>query len=106
MVLDSLARTLQLDEPERIHLFDLAKAAAPSQGLRDAPGAGGSSPEHRTDPGGIDRHAGICPERPMDIMAANRLCLTLYTGILSPDTLPQNLARFMFLDPRSQDFFR
>ena len=42
----------------------------------------------------------------MDIVAANSLCFTLYTGILSPDTLPLNLARFMFLDPRSQDFFR
>jgi transcriptional regulator with XRE-family HTH domain len=29
-VLDSLARALQLDEAERAHLFDLAKAAAPA----------------------------------------------------------------------------
>ena len=41
----------------------------------------------------------------MDIVAANSLCFALYAGILSPDTLPLNLARFMFLDPRSRDFF-
>jgi hypothetical protein len=41
----------------------------------------------------------------MEIMAANELCFALYTGILSPEALPLNLARFMFLDPRSQDFF-
>ena len=41
----------------------------------------------------------------MDILAANSSCLALYSGILSPDTLPLNLARFMFLDPRAQDFF-
>ena len=35
----------------------------------------------------------------MDIVAANSLCFALYTGILGPDTLPLNLARFMFLDP-------
>ena len=29
-VLDSLSRALQLDEAERAHLFDLAKAAAPA----------------------------------------------------------------------------
>jgi hypothetical protein len=41
----------------------------------------------------------------MDILAANNLCFALYTGILSPGSLPLNLARFMFLDPRAQDFF-
>ena len=41
----------------------------------------------------------------MDIVAANSLCFALYTGILGPATLPLNLARFMFLDPRSRDFF-
>lgn len=34
-VLESLARTLQLDDAERAHLLDLAKAAAPSK----APGS-------------------------------------------------------------------
>ena len=63
-VLESLARTLQLDEAERAH-------------IRNA----------RTD-----------------ILAANNPCFALYTGILSPGTLPLNLARFMFLDPRAQDF--
>jgi hypothetical protein len=41
----------------------------------------------------------------MEIVAANSLCFALYAGILAPDALPLNLARFMFLDPRSQDFF-
>jgi hypothetical protein len=40
-----------------------------------------------------------------DIVAANSLCFALYAGILSPETLPLNLARFMFLDPRARDFF-
>jgi MmyB-like transcription regulator ligand binding domain len=41
----------------------------------------------------------------MDILAANSLCLALYTDIFTPETLPVNLARLLFLDPRSNDFF-
>jgi hypothetical protein len=41
----------------------------------------------------------------MDVVAANSLCYSLYAGILSPAALPLNLARFMFLDPRSREFF-
>ena len=41
----------------------------------------------------------------MDILAANPLCYALYAGILTPQTLPLNLARFLFLDPRAPEFF-
>ncbi|MBO1268598.1 helix-turn-helix transcriptional regulator [Arthrobacter cavernae] len=104
-VLDSLARALQLDEAERAHLFDLAKAAAPSRpaGNRRAHGELRSSVE-RILAGMTGTPAYVRNSR-MEILAANNLCFALYTGILSPETLPLNLARFMFLDPRSQDFF-
>lgn len=36
-VLDALARALQLDEAERTHLFDLARAANTTQGSRRRP---------------------------------------------------------------------
>jgi hypothetical protein len=41
----------------------------------------------------------------MDVLAANPLCMALYGGILTPQTLPLNLARFMFLDHRANEFF-
>ena len=41
----------------------------------------------------------------MDILAANSICFALYKDILTPGTLPVNLARFLFLDPRAQEFF-
>jgi hypothetical protein len=41
----------------------------------------------------------------MDILAANDLCTVLYDGILDRELLPLNLARFVFLDDRSLDFF-
>lgn len=41
----------------------------------------------------------------MDVLAANSLCFALYSGIFNPATLPVNLARLMFLDERSRNFF-
>lgn len=104
-VLDSLARALQFDEAERAHLFDLAKAAAPS------PTSGGRRPRAEVRPS-IERVLAGMTGTPAyvrnvrtDIVAANDLCFALYNGILSPEKLPINLARFMFLDPRSKEFF-
>ena len=106
-VLDSLAGALQLDEAERAHLLDLARAAAP---MRRASGTRRVRAEVRPSVerilAGMTGTPAYVRNARMDIVAANSLCFALYTGILSPDTLPLNLARFMFLDPRSRDFFR
>jgi hypothetical protein len=40
-----------------------------------------------------------------DIVAVNALATALYGDVLDPDTLPLNVARFVFLDPRSREFF-
>ncbi|WP_310166806.1 helix-turn-helix transcriptional regulator [Arthrobacter sp. BE255] len=104
-VLDALAGTLQLDEAERSHLFDLARAAAPSKA------AGTRRPQAQVRPSvelilaGMTGTPAYVRNSRMDILAANSLCFALYAGILSPDGLPLNLARFMFLDARSKDFF-
>jgi transcriptional regulator with XRE-family HTH domain len=104
-VLDSLARALQLDEAERAHLYDLAKAAAPS------PASGARRARSEVRPSitrvlaGMTGTPAYVRNARMDVVAANDLCFALYTDILSPTTLPLNLARFMFLDARSRDFF-
>jgi transcriptional regulator with XRE-family HTH domain len=104
-VLDSLARALQLDEAERAHLYDLAKAAAP------APASGARRTRSEVRPSterllaGMTGTPAYIRNARMDIVAANSLCFALYTDILSPERLPMNLARFMFLDPHSKDFF-
>ncbi|MFE4229543.1 helix-turn-helix transcriptional regulator [Arthrobacter sp. NPDC056886] len=104
-VLESLAAALQLDEAERAHLLDLAKAAAPSRALEKRRVRAELRPSvHRILAGMTGTPAYVRNSR-MDIVAANSLCFALYGGILSPDTLPLNLARFMFLDPRARDFF-
>jgi transcriptional regulator with XRE-family HTH domain len=101
-VLDALARALQLDEAERTHLFDLARAAAGSA----RPPARRRQPQVRPS---VQRvlEALATPAYARtgrgDIVAANALCVALYGDVLK--TLPLNVARFVFLDPRSQEFF-
>ncbi|MDV8148918.1 helix-turn-helix transcriptional regulator [Arthrobacter sp. B10-11] len=105
-VLDALSRALQLDEAERAHLLDLAKAAAPARA------AGSRRPRAELLRPSIERILAGMTGTPayvrnsrMDVLAANSLCFALYNGIFSPATLPVNLARLMFLDERSRDFF-
>lgn len=104
-VLESLAGALQLDEAERAHLLDLAKAAAPSRTTGTRRVREELRPSVQRILAGMTGTPAYVRNSRMDIVAANSLCFALYADILSPDTLPLNLARFMFLDPRSQDFF-
>lgn len=104
-VLEALARTLQLDEAERTHLLDLAKAAAPSGATAARRVRAEVRPSVQRILAGMTGTPAYVRNSRMDIVAANGACFALYAGILSPDKLPLNLARFMFLDPRSREFF-
>ncbi|GAA5056483.1 transcriptional regulator with XRE-family HTH domain [Thermocatellispora tengchongensis] len=115
-VLNAVARALQLDDAERAHLFDLARAAAT-----------GPSPRRvRKVRPGLQRMLDAMTDAPaiirngrMDIVAANRLGYAMYWPVFHshiptpgrgprPDTArpqPANIARFQFLDPAGPDFF-
>ena len=104
-VLDALARALQLDDAERAHLFDLARAAQPI-----APAAGRRPAKQRVRPSvqqildamtGAAAHLGN--ER-LDILAANPLGRALFQEMFDGQERP-NAARFVFLDPRARDFY-
>ena len=103
-VLDALARALRLDDAERSHLFDLARATTgPVRGSR-------RSAVSKVRPGvlrileSMSSPAYVRNAR-LDILAANDLAFALYGGILERDRLPLNLARFLFLDDRAPGFF-
>jgi transcriptional regulator with XRE-family HTH domain len=104
-VLESLAGALHLDEAERAHLFDLAKAAAPPPASGTRRVRAELRPSVQRILAGMTGTPAYVRNSRMDIVAAKTLCFALYDGILGPGTLPLNLARFMFLDSRSQDFF-
>lgn len=106
-VLEALARALQLDEAERQHLFDLAKAAsaASSRPRPVKPQGTGVRPAVLGILNGMTGTPAYVRNARLDILAANDLCLALYDGVLSRDRLPFNLARFVFLDPYAKAFF-
>ncbi|KQM81509.1 helix-turn-helix transcriptional regulator [Agromyces sp. Leaf222] len=104
-VLDSLARTLQLDEAEREYLFDLARAAGP--GRTRAP-----RPKTTVRPSVLqvldaigDAPAWVRNGR-HDIIAANRLARALYSPVFDDPRRPVNTTRFAYLNPAAREFWR
>lgn len=104
-VLDALARALQLDEAERSHLYDLARAGGPAaQRRRRSPVAVlRPSIQHMLD-GMTDLPAYVRNGR-LDMLASNALARALYAPAFDSPVTPANTARFNFLDPRAHDFW-
>ncbi len=100
-VLDALARALQLDDAERAHLFDLARAAqpiGPPPRRRPAKQRIRTSVQQLLDAmTGAAAHIGN--ER-LDILGANPLGRALYPELFDQER--PNAARFVFLDPRAR----
>ncbi len=103
-VLDAVARALQLDEAERAHLFNLARAAKPSR----APSRRGKPqirPSVQRILDSITTAAAFVRNGRLDILAINALGRALYAPVFDDERRPANLARFNFLDPRAKDFY-
>jgi transcriptional regulator with XRE-family HTH domain len=105
-VLDALGRALQLDEAERTHLFDLARAAHPTprRRRRQAPQQVRPSVQRVLD--AITAAPAFVRNGRMDILAANRLGRGFYSQHFDSPHGPVNSARFIFLDTRATDFYR
>jgi transcriptional regulator with XRE-family HTH domain len=114
-VLDAIAEALQLDEAERVYLFDLARAANAAGRPRTASGQRRRSPQ-RVRPvvqqilDSMTTTAAFVRNGRLDILATNLLGRALYSPVFDSPTrtsevsLP-NLARFGFLDPAARDYF-
>jgi transcriptional regulator with XRE-family HTH domain len=105
-VLEALARALQLDDAERAHLFDLARAVQPTAAR---PRRRSAKPRVRPDvQWGLDAITGaaayVSNER-LDMLAANELGRALFSGLYTSPARPANHARFVFLDQRSESFY-
>jgi transcriptional regulator with XRE-family HTH domain len=105
-VLEALARALQLDDAERAHLFDLARAAQPTitaKRRRPAKQRIRPSVQHILD--AITGAAAFVRNDRLDILAANDLGHALYSEMFTTSVRTPNSARFVFLDPRARDFY-
>ncbi|NYH91104.1 helix-turn-helix domain-containing protein [Actinopolymorpha rutila] len=109
-VLDSVASALQLNEAERIYLFDLARAAnAGAVRDRRAP-ATKIRPSLQLVLDSMTSTAAFVRNGRLDILGTNLLGRALYSPVFdSPTrptpTAPPNIARFHFLDPNGPEFF-
>lgn len=103
-VLEALSRALRLDDAERAHLADLARASSgPVRGSR-------RTAVSKVRPGVLRILESLATPAYVrnartDILAANDLAFALYDGILDRDRLPLNVAKFLFLDHRAPAFF-
>jgi transcriptional regulator with XRE-family HTH domain len=104
-VLEALARALQLDEAERAHLFDLARAAGPMARTRRRSAPKQIRPSVRRILDAMTDAPALVQNGRLDILAANRLGQALYSELYLDPTRPINHARFTFLDPRAHDFY-
>jgi transcriptional regulator with XRE-family HTH domain len=104
-VLEALARGLGLDEAERAHLFDLARAAGPTTARprRRSPQEVRPSVQRILD--AMTGAPALAQNGRLDVLAANRLGCALYSEMFADPVRPANLARFVFSNPRSRDFF-
>ena len=104
-VLEALAQALQLDEAERAHLFDLARAAhAPARVRRKSARPQVRPAVQRVLDAMITAPAYLRNGR-MDILSANRLGRALYAPMFEDRVQPPNHARFIFLNPAATEFF-
>jgi hypothetical protein len=107
-VLDALVRALHLNEAERDHLYDLARQANTSPRAR--------ATRRRTTPNvrpSVQQLLDAMTSAPayvrngrLDILSANHLGRAVFAPIFQNTTGRPNLARFVFLDPASQTFYR
>lgn len=104
-VLEALARALQLDDAERAHLFDLARAAGrmARKRRRSAPKQIRPGVQRLLD--AITGAPALVQNGRLDILAANQLGRALYSELFRDPTRPANHARFNFLNPTARDLY-
>jgi len=105
-VLDALARALQLDDAERVHLFDLARGVQPTAAR---PRRRQSKQPIRADIqwtlDAITGAAALAGNERLDILAANSLGHALFSDLLTEPDRPANHARYVFLDRAPRRFY-
>ena len=109
-VLDAVADALQLDDTERAHLLDLARAAdgVPTSGRsrrrRPATPTAVRPSLHWALSAITDGIAFVRDPR-QNLLAVNDLGRAFYTPVIGDGGRTPNLARFQFLDPASREFY-
>jgi len=106
-VLEALARALELDEAERAHLHDLARAAASRPVPRKRAQSETVRQSLQATLDAITSAPAVINNGRGDMVAANALARALFSEMfVHSSRRPVNNARFVFLDPRATNFYR
>src|SRR5919108_4287187 len=103
-VLDALASALRLDEAERAHLYDLARASQPSARPRRRTAKRNVRPSVQWMLDSMTGSAAIAENGRLDALATNQLGRAFYSHLFDGGSAV-NFARFIFLDPRAKEFY-
>lgn len=108
-VLYAVAHALRLDDEERVHLFDLARAAKPIDRRGSRRREVGITPQVQWMLDSITMSAAFVRNGRLDVIATNALARALHAPMFASDTTlthgHANFARYHFLDPDSRNFF-
>ncbi|MEU2610220.1 helix-turn-helix transcriptional regulator [Micromonospora sp. NPDC007271] len=108
-VLNAIARALQLDEAERAHLFDLARAADGSSTLmrprRRTARQWSVRPSLQWALDAVTQGPAFVRNGRMDLLAGNRLARAFYAEVYAQQQRPANIARHTFLDEKAHRFY-
>lgn len=107
-ILDGISRALKLDETERAHLYDLVRAA--NDGAHPPRGRQPVRPRRVgvVTRQFIDAMTGVpalVQNGLLDVLAVNTMGRALFADMFG-GAEPPNFARYLFLDPQSNDFYR
>jgi transcriptional regulator with XRE-family HTH domain len=103
-VLDAVARALDLDETERGHLFDLARASG-TTARRRKPVQPTVRPSVQRIIDALTGVPAFVRNNRFDFVATNPLGRALFSEAYAGTLGPVNIMRFTFLDPRATRFF-
>lgn len=107
-VLEAIAGALQLDEAERGHLFDLARAANSTSVVRRrtrAARTGTIRPGLQAALDAITTCPALIRNGRMDLLAANLLGRAFYNDLYAMGDRRPNIARYTFLDDTARTFY-
>lgn len=108
-VLDAVSTALQLDDTERAHLLDLARAAdgIPTSGRSrrraSTPTAARNSLQWALS--SITDGVAFVRDQRHDLLATNDLGRAFFSPVIGDGGRTPNLARFQFLDPVAREFY-
>jgi transcriptional regulator with XRE-family HTH domain len=104
-VLEALAQALHLDEAERAHLLDLARAAGPARRARRRPAAQHVRPNVARILDGMTEVPAFVQNGRLDVLATNPLARALYAPLFADPARPATFALFNCLNPQARAFW-